>query len=63
MFDQNATIKETDEDEDDLASEMVQVQPGMLFDLHSLFKSLSLFGYTFPLATPTEEEGNGQVAT
>lgn len=39
MFDQNATIKETDEDEDDLASEMVQVQP----------------------ATPTEEEGNGQI--
>ncbi|XP_046633925.1 pollen-specific leucine-rich repeat extensin-like protein 2 isoform X2 [Daphnia pulicaria] len=27
MFDQNATIKETDEDEDDLASEMINVEP------------------------------------
>jgi hypothetical protein len=29
IFDQNATIKETDEDEDDLASEMVNVEPGI----------------------------------
>ena len=28
MFDQNATIKEMDEDDDDLASEMVNIEPG-----------------------------------
>jgi hypothetical protein len=30
MFDQNATIKEMDEDDDDLASEMVNIEPGIL---------------------------------
>lgn len=30
MFDQNATIKEADEEEDDISSEMVTVEPGNL---------------------------------
>lgn len=28
MFDQNATIKETDDEEDDMSSEMISVEPG-----------------------------------
>jgi hypothetical protein len=44
MFDQNATIKGTDEDEDDLASEMINVKPGISFNsirISSLINSLS----------------------
>jgi hypothetical protein len=44
MFDQNATIKEMDEDEDDLASEMINVEPGISFNsirISSLINSLS----------------------
>ncbi len=46
MFDQNATIKETDEDEDDLASEMINVEPGISFNsirISSLINSLWMF--------------------
>jgi|688.fasta_scaffold250686_1 hypothetical protein len=46
MFDQNAINKETDEDEDDLASEMVNIEPGIDLSFNSirtspLFNSLS----------------------
>lgn len=51
MFDQNATIKESDEDEDDLASEMVQIEPGILFDLlNSSFKYLNIWLYFFSIS-------------
>lgn len=63
MFDQNATIKETDEDEDDLASEMINVEPGTHVPFNSIRISSVQFFVIFFSATPTEEEGNnnGQV--